>query len=86
MVLVPNGQTTGPPRGNPRIWFYSWVDLSGRGLRRDMCGYYQDVGTPGGLAGLVLSLLIYLVHRDSESDRRVPQWRIVSADHELVMG
>ena len=59
---------------------------SGRGLRRDTRGYYQGVGTQGGLAGLVLPLSKCLVHRDSESDRRVPRWRIVSADRELVMG
>ena len=57
-----------------------------RGLRRDTRGYYQGVGMPGGFAGLVLPLSKCLVHRDSESDRRVSRWRIVSADRELVMG
>ena len=42
---------------------------SGCGLRRDTRGYYQGVGTPGGLAGLVLPLSKCLVHRDAEPDR-----------------
>ena len=37
------------------------LSLSGRGLRRDTRGYYQGVGTPGGLAGLVLPLSKCLV-------------------------
>ena len=44
------------------------------------------VGTAGGLAGLVLPLSKCLVHRDSESNHRVPRLRIVSADRELLMG
>ena len=51
-----------------------------------MHGYYQGVGATGGLAGLGLPLSKCLVHRDSESDGRVPRWRIVSADRDLVMG
>ena len=86
MVLVQNGQTAGPLWGNPRIWFYSLAFLSGCVLRLDTRGYYKGVDTPGGFAGLVLPLSKSLVHRDSESDRRVPRWRIVSADCELVMG
>ena len=69
MVLVPNGQTAGPPRGNPRIYFYSYADLSDHGLRQDTRGYYQGVGTSGGLAGLVLPLSKCLVHWDPESDQ-----------------
>ena len=72
-------------RGNSGLP-YQKFGQSDRGLRRDTRGYYQGVGTSGGLAGLVLPLSKCLVHRDSESDRRVPRWRIVSADHELVMG
>ena len=51
-----------------------------------MRGSYQGDGTSGGLAGFVLPLSKCLVHWDSELDRRVPSWRTVSADHELVMG
>ena len=51
-----------------------------------MIGYYQGVSTSGGLAGLVLPLSNCLVHRESESDRRVLRWTIVSVDRELVMG
>ena len=58
---------------------------SGRGLRRDTRGYYQGVGTPRGLAGLVLPLSKYLVHRDSEFDRVVPKIRgFTSADRESL--
>ena len=58
-----------PPWGNSRIGFSCTDCSSGRGLRRDTRGYYQDVGTSGGLAGLVLPLSKCLVNRDSESDR-----------------
>ena len=51
-----------------------------------MRGYYQGVGTSGGLAGLVLLLSKCLVHRDPEFERVVPRWRIVFVDRELVMG
>ena len=57
-------------------------------MRRDTRGYYQGVGTPGGLAGLVLPLSKCLVHRDSEPDRIVPKIRgniiITSADRESL--
>ena len=53
-----------------------------------MRGHYQGVGTPGGLAGLVLPLSKCLVHRDSEPDRIVPKIRgniiIISADRESL--
>ena len=75
-----------PPQGNSRTGFSCTDCSSGRGLRRDTRGYYQGVGTPGGLAGLVLPLSKCLVHWDYESDRRFLRWRIVSWDHELVMG
>ena len=48
------------------------LSSSSRGLRRDTRGYYQGVGMPGGLAGLVLPLSKCLVNRDSELDRVVP--------------
>ena len=50
-----------PPRGNLRFGFSCTDSSSGRGLRRDTRGYYQGVGTPGGLAGLVLPLSKCLV-------------------------
>ena len=49
---------------------FSCTDYSsGRGLRLDTRSYYQDVGTPRGLAGLVLPLSKCLVNRDSDTDR-----------------
>ena len=58
-------------------------------MRRDTRGYYQGVGTPGGLAGLVLPLSKCLVHRDSESDRVVPKIRgiiiFTTADRESLL-
>ena len=57
-----------------------------RGPRRDTHGSYRGIDAPDGLAGFLLPLSKCLVHRDSEFDQRVPRWRIVSADRELVMG
>ena len=65
----PKRATCGATLGKPEGWFYSYNRPSGRGLRRDTRDYYQGVGTPGGLAGLVLPLSKCLVHRDSEPDR-----------------
>ena len=72
-----------PGKLGPQLMY---VVLIRRGLRRDTGGSYQGVGTSGGLASFVLPLSKCLVHRDSEFDRRVPRWRIVSVDRELVMG
>ena len=58
--------------------------LNGRGLRRDTRGYYQGVGMPGGLAGLVLPLSKCLMHRDSEFDRVVPRGGFSSIDRERL--
>ena len=44
---------------------------SDRALRRDTRGYYQGIGTSGGLAGFVLPLSKCLVNQDSELDRIV---------------
>ena len=85
MVLVPNKATCGAAT-SPGVFGCRTYCSSGRGLRRDTRGYYQGVDTPGGLAGLVLPLSKCLVHRDSESGRRVSRWRIVFVDRELVMG
>ena len=41
-------------------------------LRQDTRGYYQGVGTSGGLAGFVLPLSKCLVNRDSQFDRVFP--------------
>ena len=41
-----------------------------------MRGYFQIVGTSGGLAGFVLPLSKCIVNQDSELDRVVPEWRI----------
>ena len=55
-----------------------------------MRGYYQGVGTPGGLAGLVLPLSKCLVHRAAEPDRIFPKIRgddiifITSANRESL--
>jgi hypothetical protein len=65
MVLVQNRVVCGFPRGNSGLSCCTLCS-SGRGLRRDTRGYYQGVGTPGGLAGIVLPLSKCLVHRDSE--------------------
>ena len=52
-----------------------------------MCSSYRDLSAhSGGVAGFVLPMSKSLVHWDSESDQRVPRWRIVSVDRELVMG
>ena len=85
MVLVPNRATCGATP-SPGVFGCRTYCSSGRVLRLDTRGYYQGVDMLGGFAGLVLPLSKCLVHRDSESDRRVPRWRIVSADRELVMG
>ena len=49
-------------RGRYNLILCITLDLSGRGLRRDTRGYYQGVGMPGGLVGLVLPLSEYLEH------------------------
>ena len=49
-----------------------------------MRGYYQGVGTPRGLAGLVLPLSKCLVHLDPEFDRVVPGGEFSSVDHESM--
>ena len=61
-----------------------YASLICRGLRRDTRGYYQGVGTSGGLAGLVLPLSKCLVNRDSELDRVVPGGGFSSVDHESL--
>ena len=49
-----------------------------------MRGYYQGVGTSGGLAGLVLPLSKCLVNRDSELDRVVQGGGFSFVDHESL--
>ena len=49
-----------------------------------MRSYYQGVGTPGGLAGLVLPLSKCLVNWDSEFDRVVPGGGFYSIDRESL--
>ena len=49
-----------------------------------MRGYYQGVGTTGGLAGFVLPLSKCLVNRDSELDRVVPGGGFSSVDRESL--
>ena len=87
-MLVQTGGYAGPPRGNSRSGKNLWDRPSGRGLRRDTRGYYLGVGTPGGLAGLVLPLSKCLVHRDTEPDRAFPKIRghiiITFADRESL--
>ena len=49
-----------------------------------MRGYYQGVGTSGGLAGLVLPLSKCLVNWDSKLDRVVPRGGFSSVDRERL--
>ena len=49
-----------------------------------MCSSYRDVGTSGGLAGLVLPLSKCLVNRDSELDRVVPREGFSFVDRESL--
>ena len=48
-----------------------------------MCSSYQDVGAPGGLAGLVLPVEMSC-NRDSESDRVFPLEGISFVDRESL--
>ena len=68
MVLVQTRVVCGFPQGNSGLSCCTLCS-SRRGLRRDRRDYYQAVGTPGCLAGFVLPLLKFLVHRDPEFDR-----------------
>ena len=49
-----------------------------------MCGYYQGVGTSGGLARLVLPLSKCLENRDSELDQVVSGGGFSSVDRESL--
>ena len=83
IVLAPTRVVCGFPRGNLGLSCCTLCS-SGRGLRGDTRGYYQGVGTPGGLAGLVLPLSKCLVDQDSELDRVVPRGGISSVDRESL--
>ena len=49
-----------------------------------MCSSYQDVGTSGGLAGLVLPLSRLSCNRDAEPDRIVLGEGISFVDREIL--
>ena len=84
MSVGPNRAACGATTGKLEVWFYSLLDPSDHGLRQDTRGYYQGVGTSGGLAGLVLPLSKCLVNQDSELDRVVPGGGFSSINRESL--
>ena len=64
MVLVQNRALCGATARKLEVW-HSYASLIRRVLRTRYAAPIGIVDTPGGLAGLVLPLTRYLVHRDS---------------------
>ena len=49
-----------------------------------MCSSYQDLGTSGGFAGLVFTIVEMSCNRDSEFDRVIPGEGISFVDRESL--